>query len=399
DGLGVVRRRLEDPDLDADRVAAEGQAPQDEERYAGPVRHADEGEQRQDGGEQDGDGDEGRADVASGRGPAEERADDARGAEHEQQRPDQVLADAGDVVEDGADERVGRHVPGDQQERGHDRGPDGGDAEQPEHAAEPDGVARRDARQQREQRGERQQAEPAEGEERDAPVGEPADQGSGRDAEDVRGGGAAERERGGAPDAGLGDDADGDSGGERPEPADADADDEPGDQQRDELGGEERHHVRRHHQRDQAEQDETTVQAADHHRDQQRAHSGDQAGDRDHQARGALGHAEVPSDGGEQAHGELFGRDNEERPGRDAQDGEPVPQRGAFGDGFGGGGCVDVTHGRVDSRDRAAGPAGQGGVSAAAEGGVGVFAGAWPRRVPVRAMAMPRSWSGVSAWL
>ena len=33
------------------------------------------------------------------------------------------------------------------------------------------------------------------------------------------------------------------------------------------------------------------------------------------------------------------------------------------------------------------------------EGGVGVFAGAWPRRVPVRAMAMPRSWSGVSAWL
>ncbi|MET9373864.1 hypothetical protein ABZX98_06905 [Streptomyces sp. NPDC002992] len=142
--------------------------------------------QRQDRGEQESDGHDHATDVASHHSAGEKVAEDAGGAEDEEERADHAPVDAGDVLQDGTDEGERREAPAHQKERGQHTGPDGSVTELLRERAQPDGVARGQGRQQQEQGDDDEETEAADGGERDPPLLN-ADQGPGRENQDTGG--------------------------------------------------------------------------------------------------------------------------------------------------------------------------------------------------------------------
>ncbi len=210
---------------------------------------------------------------------------------------------------------------------------------------EADGAGRGQLRDQEGDRGEHGQAQDAEDDQGGPPAEVPADEGAGRDAQDGRGADAAVDGGGGPRHGRLGHQPQGDAAGDRPERADAEADQDAGGEHEAEVvdgGGAE---VRGGHERGQGEEDEAAVGAAG----QDGAHRGgdgrDQAGDGDHEAGGAGADAELGADGAQQADGEhLGGHDDEDAEG-DGGHGQPLLEGGALDGGVGGADAFEDGHG------------------------------------------------------
>jgi hypothetical protein len=245
-------------------------------------------------------------------GTRDEVPGDACQAESEQQWPDELHVDAGQILQHGADERVGREVAGHDQEGCQNADPDALVAELVGQPAQADGLSSGQRWQHSQQGGQHDQCEGAQGAERDPPTRQPADHRADRDAEDVRGPDTAEDDRRGPRHELGGDEPDGQTAGDGPESADRHPDQHAGGDQKWIVRGQGGGQVGERHESHQGDEQEPAIHPADEYRDRWRRDGGDDAGDRDHQARRTLRDRQRRADGGEQSDGELLGSHQEE---------------------------------------------------------------------------------------